>query len=130
MINQGFGSIINIGSVATRGIYRVPYSAAKGGVHAMTVCMGMELAEYGVRINCVSPGGVDSSQRVIPRSPYPVSDQEKEWREGVMNQTLRDTPLGRLGSADEIASAVCYFASDEASYITGQVLYVAGGGVG
>ncbi|MDB5840120.1 MAG: lvr, partial [Herminiimonas sp.] len=80
MLRQKRGTIVNIGSVATRGIYRVPYSAAKGGVHAMTTCMAMELAEHGIRVNCVAPGGIDSSDRVIPRNPNAPTANEKEWR--------------------------------------------------
>jgi dihydroxycyclohexadiene carboxylate dehydrogenase len=127
---QQRGVIVNIGSVATRGIYRVPYSAAKGGVHAMTACLAMELAQYNIRVNCVAPGGIDSSDRIIPRNPYPQSETERQWRKEVRSQTLRDTPLGRQGEAHEIAATVAFLANDDSSYITGQVLYAAGGGIG
>ncbi len=88
MIKQGSGVIVNVGSFATRGIYRVPYSAAKGGVHAMTACMAMELAEHGVRVNCVAPGGVDVGVRAVPRNPNPLSDIEKTWRAELTAQTV------------------------------------------
>ncbi len=127
---QQSGAIVNVGSVATRGIHRVPYSAAKGGVHAATVCMAMELGESGVRVNCVSPGAIDNGQRAIPRNPVPLSEQEKEWMHGVYVQSLRDTPMNRLGQIEEIAAGICFFAAPESSYITGQILYVAGGGIG
>lgn len=130
MLEQGHGAIVNIGSIATRGIYRVPYSAAKGGVHAITACLAMELADSGVRINCVAPGGVEQEARKVPRNPQPPTEQEKAWRAAVAAQTLRDTPMMRRGKVDEIASAVCYLASDDASYVTGQVLFLAGGGAG
>jgi dihydroxycyclohexadiene carboxylate dehydrogenase len=130
MLGQRRGVIVNIGSVATRGINRVPYSAAKGGVHAMTTCLAMELAQYNIRVNCVAPGGVESSDRIIPRNPHPQSDIERQWRKEVRGQTLRDTPLARQGEAHEIAAAVAFLANDDASYITGQVLYAAGGGIG
>jgi len=126
----GGGAIVNVGSVATRGIYRVPYAAAKGGVHAMTTAMALELAGRGIRVNCVSPGGVESAGRITPRNTEIPSEAEKQWRGDVFAQTLRDTPLGRFGEADEIASAIAFLASDQSSYITGQVMYVAGGGVG
>ena len=129
MIRQKRGAIVNIGSVATRGIYRVPYSAAKGGVHAMTVCMAMELAEYNIRVNCVAPGAI-SANRVIPRNPKPPSEAEKQWRNDVIAQTLRDTFQARLGEAEEVAAAVAFLAADESSYVTGQVMHVAGGGIG
>ncbi|MDB5727621.1 MAG: 1,6-dihydroxycyclohexa-2,4-diene-carboxylate dehydrogenase [Noviherbaspirillum sp.] len=130
MIKQGGGVIVNIGSVATRGVNRVPYSAAKGGVHAMTACLAMELAPHKIRVNAVAPGGVESADRIIPRNPNPQSDIEKVWRTEVRDQTLRDTPMGRYGEAREIAGAVAFLASDDASYMTGQVLYAAGGGIG
>lgn len=129
MMQQGNGSIVNIGSVATRGVFRVPYSAAKGGVHAMTVSMAMELAEHNIRVNCVAPGAV-SANRVIPRKPEQQSEQEKAWHQEVIAQSLRDSFQGRLGNGEEIAASVAFLASDEASYITGQILWVAGGGIG
>ena len=130
MIKQGGGSIVNVGSFATRGINRVPYSAAKGGVHAMTASLSLELASFGIRVNCVAPGGVESGTRKIPRNPNSLSEAELGWRDDVTTQTLASTPLGRYGTPEEIAAAICFIGSDEASYITGQTLYVAGGGVG
>lgn len=130
MKEQQAGSIVNVGSIATRGIHRVPYAAAKGGVHAATVAMAMELDEAGVRINCVSPGAIDNGQRAIPRNNNPLSAQEQEWIQGIYIQSMRDTPMNRLGTMEEIAAGICFFAAPEASYITGQVMYVAGGAIG
>ncbi|MES2537945.1 MAG: 1,6-dihydroxycyclohexa-2,4-diene-1-carboxylate dehydrogenase [Pseudomonadota bacterium] len=129
MMSQKSGAIVNVGSVATRGIHRVPYSAAKGGVHAMTVCMAMELAEHNIRVNCVAPGGVNIPSRVTPRNAEPLDPQELAWLKGTLDQTVRDTPQQRFGEVDEIAAAICFLAADEASYITGQILTVAGGGI-
>ena len=129
MMKQRRGAIVNIGSVATRGINRVPYAAAKGGVSAMTVAMSIELAQYEVRVNCVAPGGI-ASNRVIARNTAIPSAAEQQWRADVFTQTLRDTPMGRLGEAHEVAAAVAFLASDDASYITGHVMYVSGGGIG
>jgi len=83
-----------------------------------------------VRVNCVSPGAIDNGQRAIPRNANPLSAQEQEWMQGIYTQSLRDTPMNRLGQMEEIAAAICFFAAPEASYITGQVLFVAGGGIG
>lgn len=130
MIQQRAGAIVNVGSFATRGIYRIPYSAAKGGVHAMTASLSMEVAEYGVRVNCAAPGGMDDPGRVIPRNSGPISEQEKGWMADVAKQSRQSTPMGRRGRPEEPADAICFLASEEASYITGQVLYVAGGGAG
>ncbi|MGK2873678.1 MAG: 1,6-dihydroxycyclohexa-2,4-diene-1-carboxylate dehydrogenase [Alphaproteobacteria bacterium] len=130
MLEKKSGTIVNIGSVATRGIYRAPYSAAKGGVSALTTALAMEVAEHGLRVNCVAPGGVDAGPRVTPRNPAPMSEQENVWMGGIVAQTLRDTPLARFGAPEELAAAICFFAADESSYVTGQTLYVAGGGIG
>ena len=124
---RGRGAIVNVGSVAVRSMYRVPYAAAKGGVHAMTVCIAQELGDCGVRVNCVAPGGIDAGVRAIPRNPAPLSEQELAWKRDMTAQTTARTPLGRYGRVEEVTSAVCYLACDEATYITGQVLYVAGG---
>jgi dihydroxycyclohexadiene carboxylate dehydrogenase len=127
---QGAGAIVNVGSNATRGIYRVPYSASKGGVHAATVCMALELAKSGVRVNCVSPGALDNGVRAIPRNAEPPSEQETAWMKEMYVSCLKDTPQDRLGQADEVAAAICFMAAPEASYITGQIMYVAGGDIG
>lgn len=129
MIERGQGTIVNIGSVATRGIYRVPYSAAKGGVHALTVCLAMELAGYNIRVNCVAPGAIEAN-RVIPRNPAGPTKAEKQWREEMLDKTLEDTCMQRMGTAGEVADAVAFLAGDDASYITGQILYVSGGAAG
>jgi len=125
---RGRGAIVNIGSVAARSIYRVPYAAAKAGIHAITACMALELEDCGVRVNCVAPGGVDAGPRVIPRNPNPLSEAELHYKRHMTQTTLANTPMRRYGQPEEIAAAACFLASDEASYITGQVLYVAGGG--
>jgi dihydroxycyclohexadiene carboxylate dehydrogenase len=130
MIEQQSGAIVNVGSVATRGINRVPYSAAKGGVQAMTTCMALELAEHGVRVNCVNPGGVDQGERATPRHTGVMTDLDKAGMQGVIEQPHRDTPMKRYGTPEEEAAAICFLAADEASYITGEIINVAGGGIG
>jgi dihydroxycyclohexadiene carboxylate dehydrogenase len=130
MRKQGRGAIVNIGSAATRWMLRVPYSTAKGGVHALTVALARDLADSRIRVNCVSPGALATQDRITPRNPDPPSAEEQAWRQLAYDQSLHDTPQGRLGTVDEVAAAACFLASDEAAYITGQVLYVAGGAVG
>ncbi|MEW4983737.1 MAG: 1,6-dihydroxycyclohexa-2,4-diene-1-carboxylate dehydrogenase [Cycloclasticus sp.] len=130
MMEQKYGAIVNVGSVATRGINRVPYSAAKGGVQAITTCMALELAEHGIRVNCVNPGGIDQGERAIPRHTDALTDVDKKGMEGVVEQTLRDTPMKRYGTPEEEAAAICFLAADESSYITGEIINVAGGGIG
>jgi len=130
MLARKSGAIVNIGSAASGWMWRVPYSTAKGGVEAMTKCLGRELAEAGVRINCVAPGALAVTDRVTLRNPDPLSPTEEEWRKAAFDQSLDDTPMARAGSVQEVADAVRFFASDAANYITGQTLYVAGGASG
>ncbi|QGN54036.1 1,6-dihydroxycyclohexa-2,4-diene-1-carboxylate dehydrogenase [Novosphingobium sp. Gsoil 351] len=129
MLAAGSGSVVNIGSVATRGVNRAPYAAAKGAVAALTAALSLELESSGVRVNCVAPGGVNVT-RVTPRNPSPATEADRSGFARVMDQTLRDTPMARFGEPEELAAAICFFASDEASYVTGQTLFVAGGGIG
>ncbi|MBC5763006.1 SDR family NAD(P)-dependent oxidoreductase [Ramlibacter albus] len=128
MLRQQRGAIVNVGSAVTRGgLFRVPYAAAKAGVHVMTACLAQELADTGVRINCVAPGAMDNADRVIPRNPSPPTDVDRERMQAMYVRALADTPLRRRGRADEAAAAICFLAADESSFITGQVLSVAGG---
>ena len=129
MIKQKRGAIVNIGSTATRGLYRVPYAAAKGGVAAMTVAMSMELAQFGVRVNCVVPGYI-SSNRVIPRNSTPPGEKEKAWRNEIVVKSVQDASMARAGEAKEVAAAIAFFASEDSSFITGEILHVSGGAIG
>lgn len=126
-IERRSGAIVNVGSTATRGIYRVPYSASKGGVHAITVSLAYELAEYGVRVNAIAPGGTDVGQRAIPRNTTPPTEQDMVWIRKVMEQTLNDEFIKRMATPDEQAAAICFLAAPEASYLTGYVLPVSAG---
>ena len=108
------GSIVTLSSVV--GLYgnlaQTNYSATKGGVIAMTKTWAKELARRGaIRANCVAPGFIESPMTEV----LSVA--------GMMERT----PLARFGTADDVANAILFLASDEASYITGQVLPVTGG---
>ena len=130
MQQQQNGVIVNVSSIATRGLNRVPYAAAKGGVNAMTVCMAFENAKHGIRVNAVAPGGTDVGERRIPRNTETMSQQEKGWYQTIVDQTIDSTFMKRYSEPDEQASAILFLASDEASYITGTVLPVGGGDQG
>ncbi|MGX7927171.1 1,6-dihydroxycyclohexa-2,4-diene-1-carboxylate dehydrogenase [Tsuneonella sp. HG094] len=129
MREAGRGAIVNIGSVATRGVNRAPYAAAKGGVAALTSSLSLDLGDCGIRVNCVAPGGVNVT-RVTPRNTAAATEADTRGFAEVMDQTLRDTPMARFGETEELAAAICFFAAEDSSYITGQTLFVAGGGVG
>ncbi|MDD3328548.1 MAG: benzoate diol dehydrogenase BenD [Zoogloea sp.] len=132
MIEQKSGVIVNVSSIATRGVHRVPYSAAKGGVNALTASLAMENTKHGIRINATAPGGTDAPPRRVPRNQNAVepSAQEKEWYQGVVDQTIDSSLMHRYGTIEEQVAPILFFASDESSYITGSVLPVGGGDLG
>ncbi|HWT99681.1 MAG TPA: 1,6-dihydroxycyclohexa-2,4-diene-1-carboxylate dehydrogenase [Terriglobales bacterium] len=130
MIALGRGVIVNISSVATRSIHRVPYAAAKGGVNAITASLAFEQAANGIRINAVAPGGTEAPPRRIPRNPNKASEQEAVWYQAIVDQTVDSSLMKRYGRLEEQVGAVLFLASDQASYITGTILPVAGGDLG
>jgi dihydroxycyclohexadiene carboxylate dehydrogenase len=127
MVERGRGSIVNVGSNSVRGIYRIPYATAKGGVMGITTALAIELATTGVRVNCVAPGGTDVARRLVPRNPGEISAQEETWAAEMKEFVRHQMPMGRRGEVDEQAAAIAFFASDDASFVTGQILSVAGG---
>jgi len=130
MLRQGRGVIVNVSSVATRGINRVPYAAAKGGVNAITASLAFEYAEHGIRICAIAPGGTEAPPRRIPRNSQPRTPQEDVWMHEVVEQTTGSSLMKRYGTTEEQAAAILFLASEEASYITGVTLPVAGGDLG
>ncbi len=119
MKKQGGGVIVNISSGNSRmiNVGRAPYCIAKTGINALTAALGAEWGIYGIRVNAVAPGWIKTSMT------------ENGLHLGVINerQIMSVVPLERWGTAHEIADVVCYLASDQASYVTGQTLYVDGG---
>lgn len=130
MLEQGKGAIVNVSSIATRGVNRVPYGAAKGGVNALTACLALETAERGIRVNATAPGGTEAPPRRIPRNAAEQSEQEKAWYQQIVDQTIDSSLMKRYGTIEEQVGAICFLASDEASYITGTILPVGGGDLG
>ncbi|MND82407.1 Levodione reductase [compost metagenome] len=130
MLAQGSGAIVNVSSIATRGVNRAPYGAAKGGVNALTACLALETAERGIRVNATAPGGTEAPPRRIPRNSAEQTPQEKAWYQQIVDQTLDSSLMKRYGTIDEQAAAILFLASDEASYITGVTLPVGGGDLG
>jgi len=118
MKRKGKGRIVNISSRAVLGKEeRTAYAAAKAGTIGFTRTWALELAEHGITVNAVAPGPV--ATELFQRNHPDGSDKLK----AVMN----NVPLRRAGTADEIAAPIAFFLSDDASYVTGQVLYVCGG---
>jgi 3-oxoacyl-[acyl-carrier protein] reductase len=114
MVDRGIhGSIVNISSFAAARAHRqmAAYDATKGGMEAMTRSMAIDLAPFGIRVNVVGPGAIHNQDE------QPLS----------LDRRGETVPLGRVGVPEDIAAAVAFLASDEAAYITGQILYVDGG---
>ncbi len=116
MMKQRFGRIINITSIVgvTGNAGQVNYAASKAGIIGMTKSYAQEIATRGITANCVAPGFIETAMTAD------LPDAVKEKMTG-------NIPTGRMGTPEEIASAVAYLASDEASYVTGQTLHVNGG---
>lgn len=127
---RGGGTIVNVSSNATRGIHRVPYSAAKGGVNAITQSLAMEMAGRNIRVVATAPGGTDVGPRRVPRNAEGDSAAEQAWMAETVEQVTGSSFLGRYASVAEQVAPILFLASDEASYITGSVLPVAGGDLG
>lgn len=130
MLENGSGAIVNVSSIATRGVNRVPYGAAKGGVNALTACLAFENGERGIRVNATAPGATEAPPRRVPRNTAEQSEQEKGWYKQIYTQSIDTSLMKRYGTLDEQAGPILFLASDDASYITGVVLPVGGGDQG
>lgn len=134
MIEQRSGSIVTLATHAVTGKFRVPYAASKGGLMGLTTSLCKEVAEFGIRINCVAPSSVGAEDRVTPRNhnvsvpanelPPDERDRQRRYRE---EDRRSSQPMGRGSTAEEQASAIAFLASDDASFISGQILPVGGG---
>lgn len=119
MKENGGGSIVNISSMTSQ--YGIPkviaYTASKSAIEGMTRAMAVELAQYGVRVNCVAPGFIKTKMS----SKALDNDPERK------NKVLGRTPMGKLGAPSDIADAVFYYATSESKFTTGTILPVDGG---
>jgi dihydroxycyclohexadiene carboxylate dehydrogenase len=135
MMAQKSGSIVNLGSQAIRGLHRAPYAASKGGILALGRVLAMEYGRYGIRVNTVSPGGTDIADRVTPRlliRPGLMADEgAKEEAENYRREMIEDSrnqqALRRRGLPEEQAAAIAFLASDDSSFVTGEVINCSGG---
>lgn len=116
LVRQKRGAIVTVSSMwgLTGGSCEAPYSAAKAGVIGLTKALAKELGPSHIRVNCVAPGVIatDMNGHLTPEDLAALEEE---------------TPLGRIGAPEEVARAICFLASDRASFITGQVLNVDGG---
>ncbi len=112
MVQQRSGSIVSISSIAafSGGVQSAAYTASKAAVIALTKKVSLELAQYGIRVNAVAPGGTETDMV------------------GAMAETFRKMiPLGRMAKPSEIAAVIAFLCSDEASFITGECIKATGG---
>lgn len=115
MGGQSYGRIINISSRAwLGGPGQTNYAASKGGVVSLTRTLALELGKRGITANCIAPGLIET--------PLLASAPEE-----IKQKLMKAQPTGKLGKPEDIANAVAFFAADEASYITGQTIFVCGG---
>ena len=123
MIHHGGGSIVHIGSMwAKQAIKATPssaYSMAKAGLHALTQHMAMELAEYNIRVNAVSPA--------VVKTPIYKAFIEPADMDEALTRFNSFHPIGRIGTADDISNSIIFLLEDNASWITGSILDVDGG---
>ena len=116
MVKNHYGRMINIGSMWGKvgASCEVAYSATKAGIRGLTMAMAKEFGPSGITVNCIEPGVIDTEMTAF---------LDEETR----RELCDSTPLCRIGTTDEVASAVCFLASDGAAFITGQILGVDGG---
>jgi 3-oxoacyl-[acyl-carrier protein] reductase len=117
MKQQGYGKIVNISSIAGKmgDITSAPgYGPSKAGIDALTKTLARQLAQYGINVNAVSPHAIET-------------EMSAQWSEERRKEIIASIPLGRLGRREDVAEAVLFLVSDEASFITGEILDVNGG---
>lgn len=116
MIERRGGSIVTVSSMwgETGGACEALYSASKAGIIGLTRAVAKEVGSAGIRVNCISPGVIDTPMNAD------LSPED-------MDSLVEETPLGRIGMAEEVAEAICFLAGEGAGFITGQVLPVNGG---
>jgi glucose 1-dehydrogenase len=122
MVKRGSGCIINMSSVNSQLAIpnQVPYVVSKGGINQLTKVMALSLAPHGIRVNGIGPGTIltELAKKAVLASP--------EARHTILSRT----PMGRCGEPEEVAAVAAFLASDDASYMTGQTVYVDGGRLG
>jgi 3-oxoacyl-[acyl-carrier protein] reductase len=117
MKNQNYGKIVNVSSIAGKlgDITSAPgYGPSKAGIDALTKTLARQLAPYGINVNAVSPHAIET-------------EMSAQWSEERRKEIIASIPLGRLGKPEDVAEAVLFLVSDEASFITGEILDVNGG---
>ncbi|WP_119066704.1 3-oxoacyl-ACP reductase FabG [Rubrobacter indicoceani] len=122
MVENEYGRIINLSSVSALGRRgQANYAAAKAGLQGFTKTLAIELGPYGVTVNAVAPGFIETEMTRRTAERMGLSFEE------LVNAATEEIPLGKSGKPEDVAAAILFFATEEASFVSGQVLYVAGG---
>jgi 3-oxoacyl-[acyl-carrier protein] reductase len=122
MTQHGGGKMVLISSVSALGNRgQLNYSAAKAGIQGMAKTLAIELGRFGVNVNCVAPGFISTAmtQQTAERIGMPFEDFQKLGAE--------HSPLGRVGEPEDVAGVIAFLCSEDASYVSGQVIYIRGG---
>jgi 3-oxoacyl-[acyl-carrier protein] reductase len=122
MVKQGYGRIISLSSTSALGNRgQVNYSAAKAGLQGLTRTLAIELGKFGITANAVAPGFIDTEMTRSTARRQGLDPQQ------VIAEASKQIPVGRVGQPRDVANVICFLASDEASFVNGQIIYVAGG---
>lgn len=122
MVSAGWGRIVNLSSTSALGHRgQANYSAAKAGMQGFTKTLAIELGKFGVTANAVAPGVIETDMIRATAERVGMS------LEDFLAEAAKDVPVGRAGRPEDVAAAVAFFCSEDAAYVSGQVLYVAGG---
>ncbi len=122
MVEKGYGRIVNVSSTSALGNRgQANYSAAKAGVIGLTKTLAIELGPYGITANAVAPGFIETEMTRETAARLGLDFEE------FVEEMVKGIPVGRGGWPEDMAAAILFFASEEASFVSGQVLYVAGG---
>ncbi|WP_069161078.1 3-oxoacyl-ACP reductase FabG [Nocardia altamirensis] len=122
MVAQRYGKIVSLSSrsaLGNRG--QANYAAAKAGIQGLTATLAIELGRYNINVNAVAPGYIATAMTAATATRVGMSAEDHQ------KSVAEHTPLGRVGQPEEVAAVIAFLASDEASYVSGQTLYVNGG---
>jgi 3-oxoacyl-[acyl-carrier protein] reductase len=122
MVKQGYGRIISLSSTSALGNRgQANYSAAKAGLQGFTRTLAIELGKFGITVNAVAPGFIDTEMTRTTARRLGLDPQQ------MIALASQQIPVGRVGQPRDVANVICFLASDEASFVNGQIIYVAGG---